>query len=354
MSRRTCSFHTTRARATIALLGAIAAIAAIAACAPPRSDRDPAATAGAAGSTVAVRDSIIAATIDYDGVAEPFQQATVATKLMGTVAEVLVHEGDRVTLGQPLVRIDARDVDAKAAQVAAGVSAARATRDNASVQAARMRRLYADSAAPKVMLDAAETGLAQAEAGLLAATAGGAEVESVRAYAVVHAPFAGTITRRFVDPGAFASPGMPLATIQDASRLRVAATATPDVARALVRGAALDATVDGRPARATVEGVVPSAAGGVYTINAIVANSEHTFAAGTPATLSVRVGTRHALLVPAGALVREGDLVGVRVRTGNTSDLRWVKAGRRVGPMIEILSGVRAGDQVVVPNGKGS
>jgi hypothetical protein len=31
-----------------------------------------------------------------------------------------------------------------------------------------------------------------------------------------------------------------------------------------------------------------------------------------------------------------------------------VKAGRRVGPMIEILSGVRAGDQVVVPNGKGS
>ena len=332
----------------------IAALAALAACAPARPDREPPATVSAAGPAVAVRDSVVASTVEYDGVAEPVQQATVATKLMGTVAEVFVHEGDAVTRDQPLVRIDARDMEAKAAQVAAAVSAAKATRDNASVQAARMRRLYADSAAPKAMLEAAETGLAQAEAGLRAASASGAEVESVRDYAVVRAPFAGIVTRRFVDPGAFAAPGTPLATIQDASRLRVAATATPDVARTLVRGAALDATVDGRRARATVEGVVPSTAGGVWTINAIVLNSSRSFAAGTPATLQVRTGSRRALLVPAGALIREGDLVGVRVRTGATSDLRWVKTGSAVGSLIEILSGVRAGDQVLVPAGKGS
>jgi multidrug efflux pump subunit AcrA (membrane-fusion protein) len=176
----------------------------------------------------------------------------------------------------------------------------------------------------------------------------------VRDYAVVRAPFAGIVTRRFVDPGAFAAPGMPLATIQDASRLRLAATATPDVARALVRGTPLDATVDGRAAHATVEGVVPSAAGGVYTINAIVSNSALALAAGAPATLAVRVGTRHALLVPADAIVREGDLVGVRVRAGNGFDLRWVKAGSRVGSLIEILSGVRVGELVLVPRGKGA
>jgi RND family efflux transporter MFP subunit len=273
---------------------------------------------------------------------------------MGTVAEVLVHEGDVVTRGQPLVRIDARDVDAKAAQVSAAVAAATAARDNASVQAARIRRLYADSAAPKAILDAAETGLLQAEAGLRAANASGAEIESVRDYAVVRAPFAGVVTRRLVDPGAFAAPGTPLVTIQDASRLRITATATPDAARALARGAALDATVDGRTARATVEGVVPSAAGGVYTINALVANAGLTFSAGTPATLRVKVGMRHALLVPSGAIVTEGDLVGVRIRTGAGSDLRWVKAGTRSGGMTEILSGVRAGDQVLVPAGTGA
>jgi membrane fusion protein (multidrug efflux system) len=339
-----------RPRASITL----ALLAALAACSAPSSAREPAATAPAPAEDVAVRDSVIASTIDFDGVAEPVQQATVATKLMGTVAEVFVREGQAVASGQPLVRIDARDVDAKAAQSAAAVASATAARDNALVQAVRFRRLYADSAAPKAMLDAAETGLAQAEAGLRAANAGGAEVESVRDYAIIRAPFAGVVTRRFVDPGAFATPGMPLATIQDASRLRVGATATPDAARALARGAALDATVNGQAAQATVEGVVPSAAGGVYTINAIVANARLSLPAGTPATLAVRVGTRHALLVPSAALVRQGDLVGVRVRAGSAVDLRWVKAGRTIGTMVEILSGVRAGELVVVPTGRGA
>lgn len=348
MTRRTAKPRPFRTTLPAVLLSSLAA------CSGARTEPAVATTPAPAGSTFAVRDTVIASTIAFDGIAEPVQQATVATKLMGTVAEVFVHEGDAVTGGQPLVRIDARDMDAKAAQTAAAVAAARAARDNSSVQAGRIRRLYADSAAPKAMLDAAETGLAQAEAGLRAANASGAEVESVRDYAVIRAPFAGVVTRRMVDPGAFAAPGMPLATVQDASRLRLATTATPDAARALVRGSPLEATVDGHAARATVEGVVPAAAGGVYTINAIVANPRRSLAAGTPATLTVRVGTRHALLVPESALVREGDLVGVRVRSAGGADLRWVKTGDRVGSMIEILSGVRAGEQVLVPAGNGA
>lgn len=348
MNRRTALLHAWRGSAALAVLGALAA------CSSTPPSPGPESAQAGQGAFVAVHDSVIASTIEYDGVAMPVQQATLATKLMGTVAEVLVHEGDAVTGGQPLVRIDARDVEAKAAQVGAAVAAAAAARDQAATHAGRMRRLYADSAAPKAMLDAAETGLAQAEAGLRAANANGAEVESVRDYAIVRAPFAGTVTRRFVDPGAFAAPGMPLITIQDESRLRIAATATPEAARALLRGTPLDATVDGRAAHASVEGVVPAAAGGVYTINALVANAARTFAAGAPATLAVHVGTRHALLVPAGAIVREGDLTGVRVRAGNASDLRWVKVGVRAGAMIEVLSGLRAGEDVLVPGGSGA
>lgn len=348
MNRRLLMIPPARASAALALLTSLAA------CTPSRPEQAPAAAAQAAGPTVAVRDSVIAATIEFTGVAAPVEQATVATRLMGTVAEVFVHEGDGVARGQPLVRIDARDIDAKAAQAAAAIASASAAREYAAVQAARIRRLHADSAAPDAMLDAAESALAQADAAFRAAKAGGAEVESVRDYAVVRAPFAGIVTRRLVDPGAFATPGMPLVTIHDATRLRISATATPDAGRTLARGAVLDATVDGRPARATVEGVVPSAAGGVYTINAVVANPGLSLSAGTSATLSVRVGTRRALLVPATALVREGDLVGVRVRNGNAVDLRWVKTGRTVGALIEILSGVRAGDRVLVPSGKGA
>ena len=66
-----------------------------------------------------------------------------------------------------------------------------------------------------------ETGLERAEAGLQAARAGEAELEAAGAYAEIRAPFAGTVVRRSVDPGAFVAPGQPIATVQDASKLRV-------------------------------------------------------------------------------------------------------------------------------------
>ncbi|MBI3504472.1 MAG: efflux RND transporter periplasmic adaptor subunit [Proteobacteria bacterium] len=307
-----------------------------------------------AGTLVAVRDTTIDATIDADGVAAPIEQATVSTKLMGTVVEVLVHEGDHVSRGQPLARIDARDVDAKRAQAAAAVSAAQAGQSLALAQARRMRALHADSAAPKAALDAAESGLQQADAAVRAAQAMTNEVDAVKDYAVVRAPFDGIVTKRFADVGTFAAPGMPLVQVQDASRLRVTVTTTPAAAQSLKRGAVVEATIDGQVVRGIVEGVVPSMAGGVYMVNATVANPGGKLPAGTSATVRIPSGRRRALMVPAVALVHDGDLTALRVGRSNTADLRWVKTGATRGTDVEILSGVSAGEQVLVPSAKGA
>jgi RND family efflux transporter MFP subunit len=332
----------------IRALCALATIS-LAACGSPPEREFPPAPARAEGTPFTVRDSVISAFYEATGVASPMAQSTVATKLMGTVTEVLVREGDRVAAGQPLVRVDSRDLDARQVQAAAGIASAEAARANAAAQARRVRSLYADSAAPRATLDATEAALSQAEAALRSAHAAATEVESAREYAVVRAPFAGVVTHRFVDPGAFATPGAPLVTVQDASRLRLAVTAAPASARGLTRGAALDGTVDGRAVRATIEGSVPASAGGVYTVNAIVGNADGALQSGTPATLLIPAGTRRALLVPAGAIVRQGDLTGVRVRTTNGDELRWVKlGGARAGAFVEVTSGVRPMEQVIV------
>jgi RND family efflux transporter MFP subunit len=277
------------------------------------------------------------------------QEATLSTKLMGTVIAVLVHEGDVVAAGAPLVRLDARDLAAKASQVAASRAEAEAMHREAQAQAARIRALYADSAATRAQLDAAETGLARAEAGVRVSGAAAAELEAVSAYAVVRAPFAGVVTRRFVDPGAFAAPGAPLVSVQDASRLRIAASATPDAVRSLRRGSPVEATIEGRPVRAIVEGVVPAAAGNMYTVNAVVANADGALLAGSTATLALPVGRRRALLIPDAALRREGDLTGVTLRTAGGDETRWVRIGRVRAGTVEVNAGLRAGDQVVVP-----
>ena len=325
---------------------------ALAACggAPEHSAVREAAAAQPVGTPYAMRDTTVVATQEATAIAEPFAQATVSTKLMGTVIAVLVKEGDRVATGQPLVRIDARDLDAKRQQVQAGIASAEAMHREAELMAARMRALYADSAAPKAQLDAAEAGLARATAGVSAARAGEAEINAISGYAVVRAPFAGTVTQRFVDAGAFAAPGAPLVTVQDNSTLRIAATVAPEVASGVKRGASVTVTVEGVEATATVEGVVPAPGGSLYTVNAIVKNRDGKLLAGGASRLRVGTGTRQMLLVPSSALRREGDLTGVTVASGGVTTTRWIRTGALVGDRIEVLAGLAAGDTVYVPN----
>ena len=302
-----------------------------------------------AGATLTVRDTTITAGFDATGVAEPVERATLSTKLMGSVTAVLVQEGDQVRRGQVLVRIDARDVEAKRAQVEAGIAAAEAMYADAETQAGRFRALYADSAATRYQLDQVETGLARAEAGLRTARAARSELDAVGSYAAVVAPFGGVVTMRHVDPGAFAAPGAPLVEVQDASRLRVSVSVPARVARGLRAGQALEAMIEGRPASAVLEGLVPAPAGGVYTVNALVRNPDGAVLPGGAATLRVPDGTRTAILVPARALVREGDLVGVRVMSGGTPMLRWVRPGGETpaAGLVEVLSGLTAGDVIL-------
>ena len=73
---------------------------------------------------------------------------------------------------------------------------------------------------------------------------------------------------------------------------------------------------------------------------------------------TVRLGTasdgRQVLLVPSNALFMRGQLEGVQVvGDDDTVSIRWVRAGKTVGDYIEVLSGLGAGESVVVPHVKG-
>ena len=322
----------------------------VAACQSPAPELREPTTASRTGTVYTVRDTTLSATFEASGSAAPLRQATLSTRLMGTVLEVLVHEGDIVTTGQPLVRIDARDLAAKQAQASASIADAEAMHRDAVTQVSRMRALYADSAATRAQLDAAETGLARTEAGARGARAGALELGVMSAYAVVRAPFGGIVTRRFVDPGAFAAPGAPLVAVQDGLQLRIAASVTPDVARTLRRGQTIDATIEGRAVGAIVEGVVPAQAGNLYMVNAIVANPGTRILPGSTATLHLPTGARRALVVPAAAILRQGDLTGVTVRTPQGDETRWVRLGATAGSVVAVDAGLRAGDMVVVPS----
>lgn len=332
------------------LLLLIAAAGFTAACADADARAVPGAPAPdgtATASAVVVADTALPTILSASGVAAPVREATLSTKLMSAVTAVLVQEGDAVRAGQVLVRLDARELAARQEQVTANVAAADAMYAQAEAHVARIRVLFADSAAPKAMLEQAEAQLAQAASGRRAARAAGAELDAVGSYAEIRAPFAGVVTRRLVDPGAFAAPGAPLVTVQDASALRVTVHVTPDAARGLRAGQVVPVAIEGEAADATVEGVVP-AMGSLHAVNAIVRNADRRFLAGSSAELAIARGAHRALAVPAEAVEREGDLTAVTVRTAGGDVRRFVRLGARAGALVEVTSGLRAGESVVV------
>jgi RND family efflux transporter MFP subunit len=332
-------------RSSIALL-AVTVVAA--ACAPADARVTDAAPGDvASGTVITVADTTLATTLEATGVAAPLREATLSTKLMASVVGVDVLEGSVVRAGQVLVRLDARDLAAKREQVEAGLAAAEAMHAQASAHVARMRALHKEDAAPTAMLEQAETQFTQATSGLRAAQAASAELAAVESYAALTAPFAGTVTARFVDPGAFAAPGAPLVQLQDASQLRITVHVSPDVARMLSKGARVNVRIEGHADVATVEGVVP-AMGGLYAINALVENRDGRHPANGSATLAVPTGTQRGIAVPEAALIREGDLVGVLLRTGSGDVRRWIRTGASVNGLVQVTAGLRAGDQVVL------
>jgi RND family efflux transporter MFP subunit len=302
------------------------------------------------GTAVAVVDTVVDDLFAASGTAEPMRSATLSTRLMASVISVAVQEGERVAAGQLLVQLDARDLDARRSQVEAGMAEAKAMHGDASAHAARIRGLFADSAATRAQLDQAEAALARATAGVSRAEAMAAEVAATASYAEVRAPFAGVVTARLVDPGAFAAPGSPLVTVEDAATLRVSVQVAPDLVKGLKRGATVLATIGDTSVSATIEGVVRSGSN-LYTINALVPNAAGRLLSGSSARLLFPQGTRRAVVVPATAVVRRDDLTGVHARTGGVAALRWVRLGGPIGDGIEVIAGLAPGDSVLLPAG---
>lgn len=329
------------------LLGAVVTAAACADADASAADVTESALPTADVEIITLTETELSTITEAAGVARAIREATISTKLMAAVTAVPVVEGAPVRAGQTLVTLDARDLAAKREQVRANHDAARAMQVQAAAQAARIRALFADNAAPKAMLEQAEAGLTQAESGLRAAEAAAAELGAVEAYASLTAPFDGVVTQRFVDPGAFAAPGAPLVTVQDATQLRVTVHVAPSVARTLRKGAAVLVRVEGVADTAIIEGVVP-AMGGLHAVNALVPNRDGRHLAGSAATLAVPTGTQRGLAVPVAALIREGDLVGVVLRSTQGDVRRWIRTGATANDFVEVTAGLRAGDQVVV------
>jgi len=220
-------------------------------------------------SVEVVEPSSISSTAYASARVEGLEEALIYALTPGKVEEVLVSEGDSVTAGQQLVRLNTdQQASAGTASAVAGISAAQANVDNATSNNRRMQSLYEAGAASEQQLEGALAALEAAQAQLSQARSGYAQARTNRENAWITAPFDGEIGRIWAREGN-SSANSPLVSISNNSAI---------VARILLPEENLLDLKPGLPAYITVSsldnesfpGMVTSASSTVDQISGLV------------------------------------------------------------------------------------
>ena len=332
-------------RSGFLILGAVALLSA---CGESHSPEASHAQASVSGGPV--RSEGIALQVPVEGTVVARNRAEVTTRMMARVTALPADVGSRVRRGDILIRLGTDDIAANRAKAEAAVLVAGAARDEAARHADRMDTLLAQDVVPQVQRDQARLMLTQAESQLAMAEATLKEVETAGSYASIRAPFDGEVVSRYVDEGDVAAPGMPLLVVEEAGPREGKLSVPVEASAGLAPGDTVRVTaVGGRTIDAPVRVVARGADPMSKTVEVrVVLPAE--WPTGVSVTALVPVGVTQAITIPAGAVVRRGQLTGVRVVTADGVALRWIRLGRAVGDgdRVEVLSGLNAGDQIVL------
>lgn len=294
-----------------------------------------------------VQPSTSGLTLRVPGEVEGIRDAELSAALGGYIEEVSVKEGQEVKKGAVLARVDSN------------THATRLVRAQVEKQAAEREVARAESlgaAIPQAELDAAKDRLASAQAVL-------GELQVAAARSVINAPFSGVVVRVDAEVGEVAGPGVPLFRLVQLTPVRVSvALSDRDMALAQV---GMKARVELAARSGVHEGEVVqlSSAANLKTrsFEALVEvkNEDKSLLPGMIAQVSLsqagdageKAGNR--LLISQDWVVTKPSGVGVFVAKGEKAVWQPVELGTVVRRQVEVLSGLSAGDQLIIVGHRG-
>ncbi|MDZ7757313.1 MAG: efflux RND transporter periplasmic adaptor subunit [Rhodohalobacter sp.] len=291
---------------------------------------------------------------------ESNNQAHLSTIVMGTVTSAPVTVGDRVQKGDLLVRIKDDQIRAQKSQIEANMVQAKANLENTEKNYNRIKNLYAEDSATSKELDDISTMYEIAKANMEALEARLNEVNEMLSYTVIRAPFSGIVSSKFVSEGDMAAPGHPLVSVADPGSVKITATVAESQITTLEEGSIVTVSVSAAgvsniPARLTAVSQAGDPISRQFSIEAVIDDSEisNNLKVGMFAQIGVKTGQAESLTIPADAIVRRGQLTGIyTISENNRAVLRWVRLGENLGDSVEILTGLKPGEQYVYAPGQ--
>jgi RND family efflux transporter MFP subunit len=316
---------------------------------------------------------------EFTGTVQARTEVQVAAKITAHILQIPVHDGMRVRKGDVLVRLDDAELQTRVKQAEAGVGAAEAAerQAKANLDAAQAAKVEADqdlnryqetfkagastqqqvqqaeakAKGAQANVERAAEGIAEAQKQVARAKALVQEAQASLDYAVVHSPMDGVVLRKQAEPGDLAAPGRTLMTLQSPADLRLEAPVSESCARNIKLGDPARVVVDaaGADLPVRVNEIVPAVdpKSRAFLVRADLPSMPG-LQPGLFGRLVFPCGPRKVLAVPQEALISRGQLDLAFVVQDGRARLRLVTVGRTQQNWTEVLSGLSAGESVVL------
>ena len=252
----------------------------------------------------------------------------------GRLKQLLVQVGDRVSAGQPVARMEPTQSLQAQLQLA-----------DAKSNYARMDELYKVGGISKAQWEQAKSALEQAKIAYNHAAEN----------TVLRSPITGFVTAKNYDNGDMTSPQLPVVVIQKIAPVKAVIGVSEQYYASLKKGSTATLTVDAlgeETFSGTVTNIFPTLDPTTHTVSTEIeiANKDHKLRPGMYARVHLDFGSREALTIPDKAVVRQAG-TGARyvyVFSEGRAVYRAVELGAQQGDYYEVLSGLNAGDQVII------
>ena len=271
----------------------------------------------------------------YASTIQAYAVNNIAPQSAGRIRKINVEVGDFVVKGQVLAEMDRLQLEQMELQV-----------QNDDIEYERLKGLYAEGGVSQSDFEAAELNYKVRKTNLA----------NLRENTILRSPITGFVSARNFDAGDLYSMSAALFTVQQVTPVKLLVGISESEYTKIKKGDTVSITVDAIPDKTftgKVERLYPTIDAATHTFKAevTVPNTDRVLRPGMYARVTVNFGSRHSVIVPDQALVKQ-EGTGTRfiyvLKADNTVSYLPVTIGRHMGQEYEILSGVEEGETVVV------
>jgi RND family efflux transporter MFP subunit len=303
--------------------------------------------------TAVLQASESLATTATPGSVVALESVQVASRLMGYIRDIAVVEGQTVKQGQRLFTIDPLDIEGAVEQARLGLKQAEDAMKDAKADYDRFDSLYKDEVVSRQQFEKMKLNHEIAVSRAAQAKAGLGTAQGQMRYATVTSPINGVVTQKLANEGDIAAPGHPVLMLENPAHLQVQTAVAEGLYKGIRLGQDVMVEIDGqdKPVSAKVARLSPAADPMTHTYPIKLDIAAPGLKSGAFARVLFPTGKRSVLAVPAAAVLERAGITGVFVVDAQgAAQYRMVRVGKAAGGLVEVLSGLNAGERVVTGN----